>query len=95
MEPCDVDWGERSYRIGLGENRCGHLLYCSGTYCHRRLDIPPSMRTLEAYSASLGHKVQHSFRPNCELWEVGLFLPLPWPGGAPGVWTDTLCAGPG
>ncbi|XP_023324584.1 histone-lysine N-methyltransferase SETD7 [Eurytemora carolleeae] len=29
------------------------------------LDIPPLYRSLENYSASLGHKVNHSFKPNC------------------------------
>lgn len=30
------------------------------------LDIPPHMRSLTTYSASLGHKVNHSFLPNCD-----------------------------
>ena len=37
----------------------------------RRMDIPEDMRDTSQYRASLGHKVQHSFQPNCEFWEVG------------------------
>ena len=36
----------------------------------RRMDIPEDMRLTSQYRASLGHKVQHSFQPNCEFWEV-------------------------
>ena len=50
-------WDDRSYRIMLGEDR--------------RMDIPEDMRKTSQYRASLGHKVQHSFQPNCEFWEVG------------------------
>ena len=31
------------------------------------LDIPPHLRSLKEYCASLAHKLTHSFRPNCEL----------------------------
>ena len=31
------------------------------------LDIPDNMISTSQYKASLGHKVCHSFRPNCEL----------------------------
>lgn len=30
------------------------------------IDIPDTMTTLDNYSATLGHKVCHSFQPNCE-----------------------------
>jgi len=30
------------------------------------LDIPPEFTSVEAYRASLGHKVNHGFSPNCE-----------------------------
>ena len=43
-------------RIMLGENS--------------RMDIPEDMRLTSQYRASLAHKVQHSFHPNCEFWEV-------------------------
>ena len=57
LEPEGVGWDDRSYRIMLGEDR--------------RMDIPEDMRDTSQYRASLGHKVQHSFQPNCEFWEVG------------------------
>jgi len=30
------------------------------------IDVPDSMTSLQSYSATLGHKVCHSFKPNCE-----------------------------
>ena len=56
LEPEGIDWEERSYRIMLGEDG--------------RMDIPEDMRQTSQYRATLGHKVQHSFQPNCEFWEV-------------------------
>ena len=56
LEPDDVDWDERGYRIMLGDNM--------------RMDIPLDMRSTTQYRATLAHKVQHSFNPNCEFWEV-------------------------
>ena len=56
MEPDGVSWDERSYRIMLGEDT--------------RMDIPDTMRQLTQYRATLGHKIQHSFDPNCEFWET-------------------------
>ena len=32
------------------------------------LDIPPECVSLENYRASLGHKINHSFQPNCK-WD--------------------------
>ena len=32
------------------------------------LDIPPECVSLNNYRASLGHKINHSFRPNCK-WD--------------------------
>ena len=56
MEPDDVAWEERGYRIMVGDN------------C--RMDIPVDMRNLTSYRATLAHKINHSFDPNCEFWEV-------------------------
>ena len=33
------------------------------------VDIPPALRSLAAYTASLAHKTNHSFVPNCEFDE--------------------------
>ena len=55
MEPEDVSWDERSYRIFLSNET--------------RMDIPEDMRDTRQYKATLAHKIQHSFDPNCEFWE--------------------------
>ena len=56
LEPEGVSWEDRGYRIMVGEDA--------------RMDIPSYMRMTSQYRASLGHKIQHSFNPNCEFWEV-------------------------
>lgn len=56
LEPEDADWEDRGYRIMIGEDA--------------RMDIPEAERSTSVYRASLGHKIQHSFSPNCEFWEV-------------------------
>ena len=56
LELEDVDWEDRGYRIMVGEDA--------------RMDIPEAERSTSVYRASLGHKIQHSFSPNCEFWEV-------------------------
>ena len=56
LEPEDADWEDRGYRIMIGEDA--------------RMDIPGAERSTSVYRASLGHKIQHSFSPNCEFWEV-------------------------
>ena len=33
------------------------------------MDILPECVSLEAYNATLGHKINHSFEPNCK-WDV-------------------------
>lgn len=33
------------------------------------MDIPPECKDLEVYNATLGHKINHSFAPNCR-WDV-------------------------
>merc|ERR1719150_1815621 len=39
------------------------------TRAHGTVDIPPALRSLAAYTASLAHKTNHSFVPNCEFDE--------------------------
>ena len=43
---------------------------------HCKLDIPLEYRGIEQYCATLGHKCNHSFSPNCYFSQVkqGLFL---------------------
>ena len=36
------------------------------------LDIPPELRTVDRYCATLAHKINHSFRPNCRSAEYYL-----------------------
>ena len=40
------------------------------------MDVPEDMRLTSQYRATLGHKVQHSFQPNCEFWEVSSIVVL-------------------
>ena len=56
MEPDDIPWEDRSYRIMVGDN------------C--RMDIPIEMRDISSYRATMAHKINHSFEPNSEFWEV-------------------------
>ena len=56
MEPEEASWSERSYRIMVGDST--------------RMDIPEDMRDLTNYRATMAHKINHSFDPNCEFWEV-------------------------
>ena len=56
LEPEDASWEDRGYRIMVGEDA--------------RMDVPEAARSTLEYRASLGHKIQHSFSPNCEFWEV-------------------------
>ena len=51
-----MSWDDRGYRISLSDET--------------RMDIPETMRQTHQYRASLGHKIQHSFDPNCEFWEI-------------------------
>ena len=54
------DWEDCSYRIFLhtDEEEEEDFLEC--------LDIPVKMRDLGEYCATLGHKINHSFSPNCQ-----------------------------
>ena len=47
------DWEECSYRIFLNDDK------------DEVLDIPENMIDTSNYSATLAHKINHSFRPNC------------------------------
>ena len=47
------DWDHNSYKIRLNEKK------------KQILDIPAEFRSVRSYSASLAHKVNHSFFPNC------------------------------
>lgn len=53
---CDTDdtWDECSYRIFVDEES------------EERMDIPSEYLDLDKYCATLGHKVNHSFHPNCD-----------------------------
>ena len=55
--PKDV-WETSAYKIYINAD------YKSG----ERMDIPPEYVSLDNYCATLGHKINHSFRPNCEEW---------------------------
>lgn len=52
------DWTSSGYKIYINAD------YESG----ERMDIPAEYISLSSYCASLGHKLNHSFRPNCEEW---------------------------
>merc|ERR1712150_290449 len=36
------------------------------TACKMAIDIPPQYADTEKYNGTLGHKVNHDFKPNCE-----------------------------
>ena len=47
----------------------GHVTAISPLIGPGTVDIPPALRSLAAYTASLAHKTNHSFVPNCEFDE--------------------------
>ena len=49
--------------------RAGHVTAISPLIGPGTVDIPPALRSLAAYTASLAHKTNHSFVPNCEFDE--------------------------
>ena len=34
--------------------------------CHRVIDIPPTLKPLQEYQSTIGHKINHSFKPNSQ-----------------------------
>ncbi len=52
------EWASSGYKIYINAD------YISG----ERMDIPEEYVSLDHYKASLGHKLNHSFRANCEEW---------------------------
>jgi hypothetical protein len=47
----------------------GYKIYINADYeSGERMDIPPEHVDLDNYCASLGHKLNHSFQANCEMW---------------------------
>jgi len=52
-ENCDVLGEKYRYRLKLSAKE--------------QMDIPKEMATIEKYNATLAHKIQHSFTPNCEM----------------------------
>ena len=67
MEEGDCDYRIFGYMVNEGEDVDGE----------ERLDIPPCYRSTEQYRASLGHKCNHSFSPNCYFSQY-LHPPLLW-----------------
>jgi hypothetical protein len=75
-EPLGESWEEAAYRIFLHppegeEQQEGEDL--------DRMDIPPEMRDMASYCATVAHKINHSFSPNCRFsrFEHPVFGPLP------------------
>ena len=64
-EPIRVEYLEESRPMRVDHSDCRIMLGENS-----RMDIPEDMRLTSQYRASLAHKVQHSFHPNCEFWEV-------------------------
>ena len=56
----DGDWDDGAYRIFV------HPWDCKEEDSLERMDIPVKMRDLGEYCATLGHKINHSFSPNCQ-----------------------------
>ena len=57
----DSSWGDCSYRIFIKNEESEEA---DDEY--DILDIPPEFRGTNSYSATLAHKINHSFRPNCK-----------------------------
>ena len=66
-EDGEVDWADCSYRIFVniepGEQGEPDTLKTDEL---ERMDIPPEWRDTDRYCASLAHKCNHSFSPNCQ-----------------------------
>ena len=58
----DVDWDICSYRIFIDKEEDGEE--GEEEDCDI-LDIPEGLRSVEKYCATVGHKINHSFSPNC------------------------------
>mgnify|MGYP001161651556 FL=1 len=61
------------YRVGVKEEwaTSGYKIYINADYeSGERMDIPEECQSLDVYCATLGHKLNHSFRPNCEEWFI-------------------------
>ena len=61
------------YRVGVKEEwaTSGYKIYINADYeSGERMDIPEECQSLDHYCATLGHKLNHSFRPNCEEWFI-------------------------
>ena len=56
------DWDDCSYRIFVNVNHDDEDDDHDG---HERMDIPEEFRSTKNYCATVGHKCNHSFRPNC------------------------------
>lgn len=60
------------YRVGGPKEEwatSGYKIYINADYSSgERMDIPMEYVGLDKYCASLGHKVNHSFQPNCYEW---------------------------
>lgn len=54
------DWSTSGYKIFVNAD------FKSG----ERMNIPPQYVPLESYCSTLGHKVNHSFEPNCSEWFI-------------------------
>ena len=57
----DSSWEDCSYRIFIKNEESEEA---DDEY--DILDIPPEFRGTNSYSATLAHKINHSFRPNCK-----------------------------
>jgi len=64
----DDDWEDCSYRIFLEIDEDATDIDCEDC---ERMDLPKELRSLDKYCATLGHKINHSFEPNCRF---GKFL---------------------
>ena len=58
----DWDWEECAYRIFMRKKDA------KDDGDQEVLDIPRHLRDVSQYRATLAHKVNHSFRPNCRHW---------------------------
>ena len=72
----DDDWEDCSYRIFVEIDEDATDINCEDC---ERMDMPKEFRSLDKYCATLAHKINHSFHPNCRFGKFyhPVFGPIP------------------
>ena len=72
----DDNWEDCSYRIFVEIDEDATDIECEN---RERMDMPEEYRSLDKYCATLAHKINHSFNPNCRFGKFHhpIFGPIP------------------